>query len=221
MPDVRAVWRSRVFEAVWGAAYNYGIEHEWLSAPIGRVVFGSDVRLLYDSLRVVGEMPDGSAILDMPCGGGLAFRGMRPEQDVRYVAADISVSMLDRARRRAAQLGLDGIEYVETDVESMPFPDAEFDLGVCFNGLHCMPDPAAALVELTRTLKPGGRLVGDCLIRDVGRSDAYLAALRRLGVFGPGGRLADVERWLTDAGLRIDRLERSGALAHFAATRGV
>ena len=42
---------------------------------------------------------DGSAVLDIPCGGGLAMRGVRNGQRLRYVAADISPDMLDRARR--------------------------------------------------------------------------------------------------------------------------
>src|SRR5438552_2773644 len=98
MPDVREMWRSSTFEAVFGAMYDFGIERPWVARPVGRVVWGTDADLIYDSLGVIGELPDGASVLDVPCGGGLALRGRRPGQDVRYVAADISVDMLARTR---------------------------------------------------------------------------------------------------------------------------
>ncbi len=183
------------------------------------LLWGTDTRLLYEAIGTIGELPEGSAVLDVPCGGGLALRGMRPDQGLRYVAADIAPAMLERTRRRAAGTGRP-IEAMVADIERLPFPDNEFDLCVCFNGLHCLPDPARAVRELARCLKPGGRLVGDTIVLRAGaRQDVAIAAMRRLGLFGPGGTSVAVEHWLTDAGLRIDRLDRSGAVAHFAATR--
>jgi SAM-dependent methyltransferase len=220
MPDVRAMWRNRTFEAVVGAAYDYGIEHEWVARSVGRALFDTDAGLIYRSLGTIGGMPDGTAILDIPCGGGIALRGLRPEQNVRYVAADISVDMLDRARRRAAGRGLTTVEFVEADIESVPFDQGEFDLCVCFNGLHCLPDPAAALPEIAYSLKPGGRLVGDCAVRqERRRSDAWMLAARAGGVFGPAGTAHDLRSWIVDAGLVVDSLELSGAVAHFQAHR--
>ena len=220
MPDARAVWRSRAFEAIGGAGYDFAVEHEWLARPAGRLLWDTDTARFYRSIAVAGTVPDGSAILDVPCGGGVALRALRPEQRLRYVAADISVSMLARARRRSEQRGLAGVEFVETDIERMPFPDREFDVCLCFNGLHCLPDPAAATREIARCLRPGGRLVGDCVVQGSGpRPDRFIALLRRAGVFGIGGTAGDLERWLTHAGLRVDQLDRSGAVAYFTATR--
>jgi hypothetical protein len=45
-----------------------------------------------------------------------------------------------------------------------------------------------------------------------------IGALQRSGLAGPGGTADDLRDWLTDAGLRVDRLQRSGAVVHFAAT---
>jgi SAM-dependent methyltransferase len=196
------------------------VEREWLARPGGLVLWGTDTRLLFASIQVAGEMPDGSAILDVPCGGGVALRGLRHGQQVRYVAADISPDMLARARRQASALGRDDIEFTEADIERMPFPDGEFDLCLCFNGLHCLPNPAAAVREIARCLAPGGRLVGDVVVRGAGiRQDLAFAALQRAGLFGPGGTDDDLHYWLTAAGLRVDHVQRSGAIAHFAATR--
>ena len=212
-------WAGRIGD-LGGAIYDAGVEREWLARPAGLLLWGTDTTLLYDSIRRIGDLPAGASVLDVPCGGGLALRGVRRGQDLRYVAADISSAMLDRARRRAEGHGRTDVEFVEADIERLPFDDGEFDLCVSYNGLHCLPDPAAAVRELARCLKPGGRLVGDLIVRRAGlRQDLAIGAFRRLGLFGTGGTTADLAQWLLDADLEIESLERSGAAAHFAAFR--
>jgi ubiquinone/menaquinone biosynthesis C-methylase UbiE len=199
--------------------YDYGVEHEWLARPAGALLWGTDTRGLFSTIRTLGVVPDGTAVLDVPCGGGVALRGLRRDQNIRYVAVDISPVMLDRTRQQARRLGLT-IETVQADIARLPFADNEFDMCVSFNGLHCMPDPALAVRELARCLRPGGRLIGDTVVREVGwRQDLVIAAFRRIGWFGQGGTADDVAEWFTDAGLHVDRLERSGAVIRFAATR--
>jgi SAM-dependent methyltransferase len=184
------------------------------------VLWGTDTTLLFDSIQLVGDLPDGSAVLDVPCGGGVALRGLRADQQVRYVAADVSVDMLARARRQASAMGRDDIEFTEADIERLPFGDGEFDLCMCFNGLHCLPDPAAAVREIARCLAHGGRLIGDAVVRGAGRrQDLIIGMFQRAGLFGPGGSKDDLQSWLTGAGLRIDFLRPSGALVHFGAVR--
>lgn len=218
MPDSAAVWANRTFEAVWGRAYDFGVEHPAFSRPFAKLVMRSDIDRFYELLNTAGTVPDGGAILDVPCGGGIGLRGLRPEQKVRYVAADISDVMLERTRARAAERGLDTVEFVEADITRMPFHDGEFDLVVCFNGLHILPDPRAAVQEMARCLKPGGRLVGECIVTtEVKRADLFIRVLRTVGVFGNPGTVGEVRSWLTGAGLRVRSLQTSGAVAHFDA----
>jgi ubiquinone/menaquinone biosynthesis C-methylase UbiE len=199
--------------------YDYGVEHAWLARPVGALLWGTDTRGLYRTIRTLGILPAGTAILDVPCGGGLALRGLRRDQDIRYVAADISPVMLDRTRQQARRLGL-SVETVQADITRLPFADNEFDICVSFNGLHCVPDPARAVYELARCIRPGGRLIGDTLVRDTGRREELaFTALQKFGLFGQSGTASDVEGWLTGAGLSVDRFERSGAVVRFAATR--
>src|SRR6202007_2313312 len=148
-----------------------------------------------------------------------AFRGLRTGQAVRYVAADISPYMLKRARREAGRRGVqDAIEFVEADVTALQFPDASFDLCVTYNGLHCLPDPRAALAELTRVLRPGGTVRGTSCVTGRGpRKDALIAMLRRAGVFGNAPHAGEIETWLKECGLDVVTLEHSGAVEFFEA----
>ena len=217
MPDVTANWRR---DHPWAHVYDFLVERESLSRPIGRLVFGTDTGLLYRTLERVSEVPDGGAILDIPCGGGVALRGLRPDQRVRYVAADVSESMLERTAREAERRGVDGVELVEADVEALPFGDGEFDLALSFAGLHVFPRPSVAVREIARCLRAGGSFVGSMFLTDAGlRYLPLLLAGRLGGLMGPSGGQADLQRWMRDAGLEGIDVRRSGAVAYFSATR--
>lgn len=205
---------------VYGAVYDFTVQRERLARPAARALWGADIGPIYDDIRALGELPAGTSVLDAPCGGGLALRGLRPGQDVRYVSADLSTVMLTRARRRAADLGLSGVEFVEANIEALPFADGEFDVAVCFNGLHVLPNPAVAVRELARCLTPGGRLVGDTIVNGVSRRfDRTFAIMRRTGLLGPTGTAEELRGWFADAGLTAIRLTRSGPIVHFTGVR--
>jgi ubiquinone/menaquinone biosynthesis C-methylase UbiE len=215
--DVREQWREG---RVIAALYDEIVERERLARIFGALLWGTDTRRLFRQIALLGEVPDGSEILDVPCGGGLALRGLRPEQAVRYVGADLSPVMLARARSQAERRGLGQVELVEADVESLPFGDGEFQLCITYNSLHCFPDPAAALAEMVRVLRPGGILRGTTVVRGTGRRhDAVIRAMQRGGAFGPGGTEAEFRRWLAQAGLAEVEVSRDGAIAHLSGLR--
>jgi SAM-dependent methyltransferase len=151
---------SNVCAGPFGAFYSFYIERPWLMQRIGRLVWGIDSSVLYASMESIGEVESGATILDVPCGGGVAFRAIDPDQDVRYVAADLDPKMLRRAGRRARKRSLNQVELVVADMTSLPFADAEADLLLSYSGLHMIAEPEQAVREIARCLKPGGRLVG-------------------------------------------------------------
>ena len=217
MPDVRESWRT---ERINAALYDAGVERERVARLMGRLMWGTDTRRLFDAIASLGDLPDGSAVLDIPCGGGLAFRGLRPGQRLRYVAADISPYMLERARPRAEASGVEGIELTEADAFSLPFDDGTFDLCVSFNGLHCLPEQRPALAEIARVIKPGGELRGTAVVHGEGaRHDAIIRLFRRMSAFGETTTPDRLHALLGEQGLEAVEVDLSGALAHFRARK--
>jgi SAM-dependent methyltransferase len=223
MPDSSSAVRTRarnraLFEGTFGEIYGLYIERERLSRVIAALVWGANIRPFYASMGVIGEVPDGGVIVDVPCGAGVAFRGLRADQDVRYIAIDLSRRMLERARRRATRLEHREIELVEGDAQSIPVDAASVELFLSYWGLHCFPNPAQAVAEAARCLRPGGRLVGCTIIR--GRSWRHRLLVRPgRGGFGPAGTAEDLRRWIVDARLDNMTVESSGLFAYFEAVK--
>ena len=159
----------------FGAFYDAWIERERVSAVVGRLLWGIDTGPMYKSMReALAEVPDGATVLDVPCGGGVAFRALGREQRVRYLAMDLDQAMLARARRRADRLGLEQIELGSADMRHLPLPDRAADLCLTYSGLHMISDPEVAIAEMARCLRPGGTLA--CLEFNVPPQPAWRAA---------------------------------------------
>lgn len=133
-------------------------------------------------------------VLDVACGTGLVSR-IFFGRVAEVVGVDITPAMYAQA---APYLNA----FVESPGETLPFPDASFDVVVCRQGIQFMDD-ARAVAEMARVLKPGGRV---CLIHlcAYGEDDApeYFEVLR---LRNPARRnfylREDLIRLLTDAGL--------------------
>ena len=78
--------------------------------------------------------------------------------DVVVTGVDLSPAMLDIARRRAAELGVE-VDLRVGDAEQLTFDDGSFDTVVCVLGLCAIPDSLAAIREMRRVLVPGGKLL--------------------------------------------------------------
>ncbi len=93
---------------------------------------------------------------DLGCGTGQVACALAPFV-ARVIAVDRSGEMLQAARRRVRDLP--SVEIKRGELEALPIADAELDAATLLLVLHHLPDPAAALAEAARVLKPGGRLV--------------------------------------------------------------
>jgi SAM-dependent methyltransferase len=118
---------------------------------------------LYDMLHAIlretiGQAPSpGALALDAGCGTGFQS-ALLTDLGWQIHGVDVSAGLLAVARRRQPDAAL-----ALGTVEALPYPDARFDAVVCCGStLSFVDDPARALRELGRVLRPGGRLLLDC-----------------------------------------------------------
>jgi ubiquinone/menaquinone biosynthesis C-methylase UbiE len=112
-------------------------------------------------------------VLEVAVGTGLNLDAY--PQDVRLTGIDLSEQMLAIATTRAAELGRE-VELCQGDAHALPFVDASFDTVVCTFGLCAIPDIDAALDEMTRVLRPGGKLI---LVDHVASSSRIARGIQR------------------------------------------
>ncbi len=133
-------------------------------------------RLWKRRLVRLAAVRSGDSALDVCCGtGDVTFALARAGAET--TGFDFSTPMLEVARRRAAALpGAPGAapRFIQGDALCLPFADASFDVVTISYGLRNLSDIDRGLHELTRVLRPGGRL----LVLDFGKPE--LAAWRRL-----------------------------------------
>jgi SAM-dependent methyltransferase len=103
----------------------------------------------------------GQQILEVAAGPGevgfLALPRILP--DGRLLSTDAAPEMVDVARRRAAELGLTGIDFAVEDAAALSVADDAFDGVICRFGLMLVPNMHRAAAELARVARPGGRVV--------------------------------------------------------------
>ncbi|MDV6013190.1 demethylmenaquinone methyltransferase [Haloechinothrix sp. LS1_15] len=114
------------------------------------MTFGFDRRWRNVAAKVL-DATHGDRVLDLAAGTGVSTAEFA-RHGAWCVAADFSVEMLRNGKQR-------GVPMVAADALHLPFADASFDAATVLFGLRNFVDTAAALVELHRVVKPGGRLV--------------------------------------------------------------
>lgn len=97
-------------------------------------------------------------VLEVGIGTGLNIPFYDKKRVTRITGVDPALRMHSLAQKRIAQAGLD-VDLIGLSAERLPVDDASFDTVVCTYTLCTIPDPAAALAEMRRVLKPGGKLL--------------------------------------------------------------
>ncbi len=162
--------------------------------------------LNHEALAQLGDC-GGAHVLEVGFGGGATLaRLLAPAVAARVAGLDASRAMVERAARVFGPAVAAGrLEIRLGTAESLPWPDAIFDAALSVNSLFYWPDPHAALRELCRVLRPGGRLVLGL------RSPATVA---RLGAAGRSLHAPDGIRlcgWLQEAGFAAANLRHHAA----------
>lgn len=144
------------------------------------------------------ELVKNEAVIDIGCGHGASLpllrKAVRPG---RVTGIDPSKTMVDIARGKARG---DNMEVLQADVLALPIENATFDAAMSVHTIYFWDDPVAALKEMRRVMKPGGRLVLCCRTTDdPGFSDA--APTEVYHQRSP----QEVEASLTEAGWQIEQ----------------
>lgn len=126
----------------------------WMAGDYGEVAKHIETNAEEFIARLALE--PGARVLDVACGSGnLALPAARAGAVVTGV--DIAANLLEQARARAEAEGLT-IRFDEGDAESLPYPDASFDVVVSMFGAMFAPRPEPVAAELVRVCRPGGRI---------------------------------------------------------------
>jgi SAM-dependent methyltransferase len=183
------LWRERSLSLLTGESYplkrEYALMLEWLNVQPGQV------------------------FLDVGTSTGNYARALS-DAGANVTAIDISRPMLEKAASRSE--GYDTINYEQVNVEALPYPDSSFDgvvVGASLNEFH---DTARALREMTRVLRPTGKL----FVMYLRRADTSLGRFSQLPFTLLGVRFPDrdhLKRQLLELGFTCTRAEVRRAIA--------
>lgn len=186
--DQRAALAQKQFGAV-AAAYVTSSVH----------VSGPDLDALVKAAALTGA----EAVLDIGCGAGHTALALAPYTQ-SITAIDVTPEMLDVASALATARGIGNITFRAADATALPFDAGSFDLATSRYSAHHYSDPAAALHEIVRVLRPAGRfLLVDTVSPEDPALDTFFNAVEliRDPSHVRNCRVSEWERLFRDAGL--------------------
>jgi ubiquinone/menaquinone biosynthesis C-methylase UbiE len=114
---------------------------------------GRDLARLIELLRPAPK----HRCLDVATGVGHTALGLAPLV-AEVVGLDMTPAMRVEFERNVAEAGLSNCRFVDGEADDLPYPDESFDLVTCRRAFHHFPAPERAIGEMSRVLRPGGRI---------------------------------------------------------------
>ena len=149
---------------------------------------------------MLGLVPPSWTVADLGCGTG-EIAGRLASQVRRVIAVDREPTMIEAAKARLAGCG--SAEVRSGDLHDLPIEDRELDASVISLVLHHLAEPAKAIAEAARALRPGGLLlVIDMVAHD---REAYVSAMGHVHL---GFAEEEIRGWAHVAGLRLGSFRR-------------
>ena len=159
---------------------------------------------IYPSLldKIAQDIGTGGAVLEVATGTGLVALKIAGAADQVH-AIDLSPQMIEVAKKKVEDTGIDNVAFSVEDAYALPFDDGMFDIVICNNALHNMKQPEDALSEIRRVLRPDGRFIA--IIAGVGESLKFRIALTISTIVG---QLPVFHKWNLDE--FTDFIDKSG-----------
>ncbi len=137
---------------------------------------------------------NGKIVADIGAGTGFISQGL-VQEGLRIIAVDQSEAILDEMKRKFADITT--IDYRVGNAQDLPIPDETVDYAFANMCLHHVESPPDAIVEMTRILRPGGRLV----ITDVDEHEFDFLRVEHHDRW-MGFKRTDIRAWFQAAGLK-------------------
>jgi SAM-dependent methyltransferase len=110
--------------------------------------------------HAIASLPAGATVVDIGCGAGtdLLLAAFHVGPEGRAIGVDMTEAMRDRARAGATECGLTHVEVREGEATALPVDSESVDVVISNGVLNLVPEKHAAIAEVRRILKPGGRV---------------------------------------------------------------
>ena len=164
---------------------------------------GANLGLGCGNPQAIARLRPGERVLDLGSGGGfdafLAARQVGPAG--RVIGVDMTPEMIALARRNAAKIGFDYVEFRLGDIEHLPVDDGSVDVIMSNCVINLAPDKAAVFREAFRVLAPGGRLAISDMVA-IGDLPAAIAEdpAAYTGCIAGAAPVGDLKRMIAEAG---------------------
>ncbi|HQI02872.1 MAG TPA: methyltransferase domain-containing protein [Deltaproteobacteria bacterium] len=173
----------------------------WRKNPLFAFFMGITFEREFEITCRALSLHDNDTVLDLACGTGIYGRRITahlPEGMV--VGIDLSLPMLSYAAARFDEGDLSNYLLIHGDASRIPLADESIDAAMCGASLHLFPDPEAAVMEISRVLKDGGRFAVSVFSPGQGRLFEWIASMVRTveGIRGISSR--DLEGMFSRAG---------------------
>ena len=155
-------------------------------------------------------------LLDVACGTGRFTRSVA-DRVGQVVGVDVSHEMLERARRSASRAGLENATVARMSADRLWIADDSVDRAACCWALHLFPEPDAALAEIHRVLRGGGRFAGATLTDRYLLAAPPMRAAARQAIGAAPFALPELHARLREGGFDEIEFDRRGAALFFAA----
>jgi len=153
--DMQALERVRRARSAAAGSYLRTHAEEWATV---RSLYVAESEIERGMLELIGGEGPIERLLDIGTGTGRILELMAPHSE-HSIGLDVSHDMLKLARANLGEARLSRASVRQGDLHRPPFEAASFDVAIMHHVLHLLDDPAAAIADAARLLRPGGRLL--------------------------------------------------------------